>query len=181
MEQYCTDLYNQLQTDIAVRKNSQLPCLQKIESCFRLAWGRWLELSKKLRHHQFASEESEVRFFKILKPMITGEIEYYQLVYQALLFAPEKTDARVRFWKWESERLERFKDINHFFVQCYEGQRQEMQGWYFLRKYYNRENAVDIRIYEADAALSANGDAFVATLLALKKYREHAGEKLKSL
>jgi hypothetical protein len=181
MENYCASLYRKLQRDIAACKTGDLPCARRVEYCFGLAVTQWMELSKKLRHHHFASEENEIRFFKILKPKITAEIEYYSFVYHALLFQPDEGDALILFWRREYERLERFKTANPDFIRCYEADHNERQPWFFLRKYYIKGNAADAHIYDADAALSTNGDGLTATLLALLKYNEYVKVKLETL
>ena len=180
MEQYCASLHRTLQSDIAACKTGNLPCARKVECCFRLAVTQWMELSKKLGHHYFASEENEIRFFKTLKPMITAEIEYYSLVYHSLLFQPDERDALIRFWRREYERLERFKTANQVFIRCYKEDEHERQPWFFLRKCYVPESTVDTRIYDADISTSTNGDCLVATLLALEKYKEYAKSKMNS-
>ncbi|MGN6399396.1 MAG: RteC domain-containing protein [Flavisolibacter sp.] len=181
MEHYCESLYHNLQDDIAACKQEKLSCVEKVEHCFRLAVSAWMELSKKLRHHHFDSEESEIHFFKTQKPKITAEIEYYNFVYHSVLFQPEEANLIFHFWTREYERLERFAAVGHAFIKCYSEDWHERQSYFFLRKYYVAKKAVDVRIYDTDASLSANGDGLTATLLALKKYKEYCREKLESL
>lgn len=181
MESYCLNLYTCLQNDIATTLASTLPPAKKVERCFQLAIHKWTELSKPLRHFQFASEPCEIRFFKLFKPSITSEIEYYHLLYFSVLFEPEMACFKTRFWQKEQDRLGRFDATNGLFLNCYNAEGHSSERFYFLRKFYEEETFPDNRIYTGDGALATNGDALVATLLALVRYGEYVKEKLNSL
>lgn len=181
MERYCARLVEQLQNDLAACEKSNLSCREKAEYCFGLAVKKWRELREKLMVYQFPSEKKEIEFFKTLKPRVTSEIEYYNLVYHSILFRPEEGESLLHFWGREYGRLRRFEAENKLFLQCYRGDESKLNAYFFLRKYYSLRAVQYIRIYDSDACVSTSGDWPAATLLALIKYRDYTMQKLERL
>lgn len=181
MEQYCTNLYQQLQSDLEDCTHSKLSCNKIVESCFGIAVEKWIELREKLAGCQFVSEQKEIEFFKIIKPKFTLEIEYYNLVYHSSLFRPEEPEAVLHFWGREFGRLRRFKAENKLFLHGYQGSQNKHVPFFFLRKYYNSGNATNARIYTGDIDTCSNGDVLTASFLALHRYKTYVGEKFRSV
>jgi hypothetical protein len=181
MENDCERLYCHLQMDLADVQRSNQPCAKKIEAGFKIAVKKWMELSEILRLYHFNSQEEEIHFFKTLKPKFTSEIEYYTLVYHAILFKPAERSSLLHFWGREYGRLRRFKTENKTFIKCYLNNKSSQTPYFFLRKYYTLRNVQYIRLYDSDVTLSTNGDWLVAKLLALEKYRHYAVKKLERI
>lgn len=179
MEHYCEMLYCKLQKELGQCRNKKLAVEKEVECCFQASVKLWMELSEKLKNHCFETEEKEMEFFKMWKPKFTSVIEYYHLVYHALLFEPGDADMAILFWEREHERLEKFRADNRLFLQCYEDDQNEMGPYFFLRKYYCSGCTANTRIYETGDGISTNGDWFVAALLALQKYMGYVEKKMK--
>jgi hypothetical protein len=181
MKQYCTRIYRQLQQELAQCEKKNLSFHKEIECCFLIANKYWNRVKEKLNTYEFATEEKEIEFFKLLKPKFTSGIEYYCFVYHATLFAPTDFDAAFIFWSREHKRLQKFQEDNKDFLLCFEGSEMEMTPYYFLRKYFLCENIPGLKMYDAGAIAITNGDPLAATLLALRRYIPYVEKKMATL
>jgi len=181
MEHDCERLYWELRLDLEDYEKGGLPSIKKTEACFKTAAKKWMELAEILSSYHFSSEEKEIHFFKTVKPKFTSEIEYYTLVYHALLFQPVCSSSLLHFWGREYGKLRRFKAANKTFINCYRSKGNPQTQYFFLRKYYNLRAVQFIRIYDSDVTLSTNGDWLAAKLIALEKYRQYAVKNLERI
>jgi hypothetical protein len=179
MKDYCTMLYHYLQNEIDQCKQKMLAYDKEVECCFQIAVKYFRKLAEKLREYEFECEENEIEFFKKWKPKFTSEMEYFNLVYHALLFQPIEPDSMITFWEREYKRLEKFKAEQKKFLDCYCKGNRETE-FYFLRKNYKAENLFESRIY-VDTSITTNGDPLVASLLALERYKGYTDEQLRNL
>jgi RteC protein len=172
-------LYNEMQADIS---RVELPELKRVECCFRIATDYWCRLKELIRDQDFAGYDKEIDFFKNVKPLFTSEIEFYTLVYQAMLFQPENDPCELTiFWKNELRRLQKFKESKEEFVRYFKSGSVCMDQQYFLRENNDLSNAVFCKIYGQDRKYTTSHDCLVAALLAQEMYHEYVKEKLKRL
>lgn len=174
-------LYNQYQNDIEHCRRKRLVYDQEIECCFQLAYKYIAELNRQLKQYEFQCEEKEIEFFKKHKPKFTSELEYYNLVYQSLLFKPSDSGPLNIFWRRECGRLNKFKTEHEEFVACYYKEKSEMDAYYFLREFYQYKNTADSNLNDELPWAFTNGDLFAASLLAFERYTNYAEMQLENL
>lgn len=174
MKQYCTIIYRHMQMQLQQSASNQACMHKKLEHCFAIAYRHWYQVKEKLATHRFKNDTQEIQFFKTLKPLFTSEIEYYCLLYHRLLFEPSEPQAADDFRKREHGRLQKFESENRDFLSCYHDQHCPMLPFYFLRKCCRPPLPFEVKIYDDETSLT-NGDGFVATWLALKKYTGAVG------
>jgi hypothetical protein len=150
------------------------------ESCFRVSEKYWTLLRKELTGYSFSSREEEILFFKTIKPRFTSEIEYYGLVYHALMFVPDEiTPADMQnFWKRQLTRLDRLmNDHEGFFNYCRSG-RTHKDKQYFTRKEDDEVSFSEPRYYYQDQQSASSHDHLLASRLALERYTQYVKEQL---
>jgi RteC protein len=172
-------LYNKMQADI---RRLELPELERIESCFRIATGYWHRLKETIRDHGFAGDDEEIGFFKKVKPLFTSQIEFYMLVYQAMLFQPENDSSELMlYWENEFRRLQKFIESKEEFVRYFKSGSICKDQQYFLRENNDPGNAGFCKVYDQDKEYTTSHDYLVAALQAHEMYHEYVKEKLKYL
>lgn len=178
MTRYCKNIYLRMQQQLSQCNNAH-NCFEKYTECsFVTANKNWNLVKKKLKTYTFRSEELEIEFFKIFKPKFTSEIEYHSFVYHCILFQPADRLQAVEFLERERKRCEKFEAENSSFVQCYKNDRDELNRYYFLRKYYVYSSELETKMYDAGSDAVTNGDHLVAMILALKRYENFVNERL---
>ena len=174
-------LYHAMLHDLQLCKEKKLPCAQEIECCFQTCVKYWLQLKEKLTNHRFSSGEEEITFFKNIKPQFTSEIEYYNLLYHAVLFMPEPgTEDYKMFWQREAQRLPRFIEDNGAFMDYYNN-RTDKDNFFFSAQ---AEEAAVTSIGTTAATANHAGRSYsdlVATTMALQKYNLYVLAKLKEV
>lgn len=169
-------LYRQMLTDLDRCWLAELTDLEKIEKCFRIAIKCWYRLRDEVTSHGFDSTEAEIDFFRNIKPLFTGRIEFYTIAYKAILFKPEDKSRIRAFWKEEAKRLKAFKKANEEFIQYYKSGDQSLDKKYFLRI----ENGAADNLQEVGAELRSSHDHLVASIHAQELYNKYVSEQLKS-
>lgn len=139
-----------------------------------------MEVKEKLSSYEFKNDRSEIEFFKTIKPKFTSGIEYYELLYHAVLFEPPAINDAILFWKMESQRLQKFNEEYKAFLLCYADQGCSLLPYYFLRRY--SDNSVrQPKLYDTSIAHRTNGDPLVAAFWALKRYVHFVHKKRAAL
>lgn len=98
MKPYTITAYQQMQEELVRCTTGEAFCIKEAEQCFQLANHYWNKVKEKLNTCRFETDESEIEFFKMVKPKFTSEIEYYSLLYYSLVFEPAGLDAAISFW-----------------------------------------------------------------------------------
>ncbi|HMH24413.1 MAG TPA: RteC domain-containing protein [Puia sp.] len=166
------EYYRQLLDIIEHCQHSSGPEMEKIEDCFKHSLDYWGKVREGVKENGFDSIAGEIRFFKEVKPLFTGLIEYYTRRYHALLFLPTDDKAEQgRFWQWELRKIERFFENNAAFcVYMQEGETDKDEK-YFLRS-ANTE-AHHTKSYDSDADISTSRDSVLAMMIAYGLYRDY--------
>lgn len=177
----CKALFHQLQEDLSHCKNKLLPFEQEVECCFQVTERYWRRLQQNISKYVFRNSDEQIEFFRDWKPKFTSEIEYYNLLYHAILFRPRDIIAAIRFWRREAGRLEKFKNENYEFYVYYKFGGVGKDDYYFLPENCDPQLVLEAKVYDADLDLLTNGDYLITSLLALERYSEYVQTKLKSL
>lgn len=111
----------------------------RTESCFITILDYWNTIREQLIGHQFACNEHEIQFFKVIKPLFTSEREYLSLRYQAELFAGEDD----KFWQRQPLRLEKFMNENAGFIEAYTTGETSHDEWWYCRGEHNDQTTHD--------------------------------------
>jgi hypothetical protein len=172
MRRYCDTTFNNLQKDLLRCKKTTACFDREVECCFGMAYLYWNKVKEKLTTYEFKSDESEIEFFQHLKPKFTAEIEYYELLYHAVVFEPPRFEDAVLFWNRESARLQKFEAEHKSFLLCYADHRCTLLSYYFLRR-HSINGAQRIKLYDAGTKHLTNGDPLVAAFLALQRYMKY--------
>ena len=171
--------YDQLLQDIKHCNEKELSEVEKVECCFQICNKYWTIVRESVRKHEFEDPKEEIEFFKKVKPLFTCLIEFYNLVYHALLFIPEHDFLEEkRFWQRESKRLEKFIEENKEFYEYYKTGKTDKDAFFFLRK-NNLNNFLTGKTYELDGKAMTSHDYLVTDLLALEKDKDHVSQQLK--
>lgn len=158
------------------------PEMENAERCFWIARKYWEKLKELLKGRPFKDERDEIEFFRNVKPQFTCYIEYFVILSEALLFIPEERQCAITYWEEESNRLKRFCDRHHSFVQYYESGNRHQDNLYFLRKSGEDLKFVPaVPAYDMDIAFCSSHDQLVRSYLAYKKYYEYAIGRVEGL
>ncbi|HJU46470.1 MAG TPA: RteC domain-containing protein [Chitinophagaceae bacterium] len=170
-------LYRQMLTDLERCWHSELTDLEKIEKCFRIAIKCWYRLRDEFAGSAFESTEAEIDFFKNLKPLFTGRIEFYTIAYKSILFKPEERSRLKAFWKEEFKKLQTFRKNNEEFINYYKSGDTSLDGLYFLRV----EDGMPHNLQEVGAELRSSHDYLISAIHAQELYHKFVAEQLKML
>src|SRR5690242_3835292 len=102
-------LYAQMQEDFCQLEAFCVNETAKVEGCFNIALFYWNKIKSISDHHIFSYETDEINFFKNINPLFIASIEYYTLLYQAVLFKPSgDKNQLVTYWLQQLKRVELF-------------------------------------------------------------------------
>lgn len=163
-------------TDLERCWHSELTDLEKIEKCFRIAIKYWCRLRDEFGD-DFANTGEEINFFKNIKPLFTGRIEFYTIAYKSLLFKPEGKARLKNFWKDEIKKLNTFRKNNEEFIKYYKSGDTSLDHQYFLKIEENK----DMDSQEVGSELRSSHDHLVAAIHARELFQDFATEQLKNV
>ncbi|MBO9684546.1 MAG: RteC domain-containing protein [Flavisolibacter sp.] len=180
MKQLIQQLYESMLEDLQHCKRKQLIWVEEIECCFQICVKYWRQVRERIVHYEFNNCKEEIEFFKMVKPLFTSRIEYYNLLYHAELFEPEQgTEGCKKFWQREAQRLDKLKEEHESFYDYYKSGCTCDDSLYFTRT----QNVADIflegRVYDMDSRASSSHDHLVASIMALEEYMKYVEGKLK--
>lgn len=172
----CLALHRSLQKEL-----SSLPArtaLQptEVEQYFKFSLHHWMDVYKLLTDYTFGSVQEEICFFRRVKPLFTSELEYAQLLCNALLFLPEQE--QQDYWQREGERLASFVREHRAFCRYYRLGPSRCDAHYFTRV-NDLDRSLPLRHYP-DEGLVSLYDPLVGRLLALKRYNGYVQLQLRN-
>lgn len=176
MKRFCSILYKNLQQDLLRCKKTTPLFEAQVETCFQVAYRYWKEVKENLSSYEFKNDRCEIEFFKQCKPKFTSEIEYYELLYHAVVFEPPATGDAILFWNRESQRLQKFEEEHKSFLLCYADHCCSLLPYYFLRR-YSEIGTRQPKLYDTAIVHRTNGDPLVAAFWALKRYVNYVYKK----
>jgi len=127
-------LYARMQEDIEAAETGCSNEMRSVETCFSIALSYWNRIRDIAETHVFPSQADEVCFFKHIKPLFLSAMEYYMLLYQALLFKPTSDeDELLSYWLKQLNRVDQFVERHREFYQYCQSDRTEHDLLYFTR------------------------------------------------
>lgn len=182
MNQKAQQLYDRMQTDLALCRKKGLGFRKELECCFQIADRYWAILKQELISYAFPSKEEEIRFFKKIKPLFTSEVEYCRLCYHAELFLADTTvDDQIKFLERETQRLHRFIQDNPEFHDCYRKECTAHDERWYRRDEGEGPIGEHYLRYDREEWATTSHDPLVAALLALERYHGFAVSRLAAL
>lgn len=171
-------LYARMQQEIgqleAVSKNE----MARLEGCFSIALTYFEKIKERSASYVFRHETDEIHFFKNIKPLFRAALEYYTLLYQAVLFKPAEKDWLVAYWLQQLKRVDRFNNRHREFYQYYMSGCTYRDAFYFTRV-GNAEKAGDGSFAKNKQPNSVHHIA--AHILGYQQYRLHVEMELERL
>jgi len=182
------DLYRQFLLDIDTSKQAGLTENERIEQCFWKAKTFWELLKVNIKTKGFESDESEIGFFRNVKPAFTCYVEYFVLLSEAMHFVPVPSmthpkETVITYWKEEFNRCTRCFEKNKQFIDYYLSDNREHDHIYFLRRNNTNEisEAVLAPVHEGGNEFCTYGDPLVRCYLAYKMYQAYVVKQLEAL
>jgi RteC protein len=173
-------LLSDLNEDITHCKLKALPEDAEIECCFQISSNYWNRIKQEIATIVFASPDEEIDFYKNVKPKFISEIEYFGLVYHTIWFRPKDSFTELKnFWINEMNRLEKFIKDNTEFYEYYILGSSWNDASYFTAA-QNEPEKRSSEFFEQDKLMRSRPDYLVATIIALKKYKEYAIKELQA-
>ncbi len=171
-------LYAQMQEEIgqleALSKNE----IARLEGCFSIALVYLEKIKERSAAYVFRYEKDEIHFFKNIKPLFISAIEYYTLLYQAVIFKPNEKEQQLAYWLQQLKRIDRFNNRHREFCQYYMSGLTHRDKFYFTRA-GNAKNARDGSTAKDKLATSVHYIA--ALLLAQQQYQLYVEMELEML
>ena len=171
----CNHLYRSLQRDLSFRSLSLPSQLEEVERYFKCCFHYWMEVYQLMAGYRFCSPAEEVCFFSKVKPLFTCELEYAQLLCNAMLFLPEEGERAV-YWQREGARLGGFVREHTAFCRHYRRGMALYEAPYFTRV-DALSASLPARPYP-DEGLVSLYDPLVGRLLALRRYNAYVQGQL---
>jgi hypothetical protein len=123
--------------------------------------------------------QSEIRFFKEMKPEVLNRLIYFNEVYTIGLKRPNgSNEIQQEYYKKELDSLTYFYERNIDFYQYYRSKSSHLDEYYFLRNKFHPELCVGNQQFIHDASFSTVYDYKVAKILANEMLRIYLNKKL---
>ena len=174
-------LHKQMLTDIERCLSLELPEVEKIESAYRIAQNYWERVKKTVTDEFLVSESNEIDFFRNIKPRFTSHIEYFLIIYQAVLFLTDHPENQIGYWEEETNRYKRFCDKQKEFIDYFESRSHYLDSVYFTRKNFNPNTIIAPKPYDIELEFCTSHDSLVASLLANRMYFQFVNKRIAEL
>lgn len=172
-------LYAQMQDEINQLETCCKNEIVKVEACFNIILFYRNKIKNCAESYVFKYEPDEINFFKHIKPLFISAMEYYMLLYQAVLFKPtDDKDKLVSYWIHELQRAESFYTRNSDFYQYYISGRTDRDNIYFTR----HNNTANSQGNASGKTSSPASPGYIAArILGYQKYYLYVESQLKML
>lgn len=132
--------------------------------------------------HDFDCWESEITFFKNLKPLFTSQFIYYSKVIALLSSMPHSgTKVQKRHLEGEFDYLNYFSLENREFISYYRRKATYLDLKYFMRFKYDLDVKLAPDFHNYDERFSTSHDHLIATILAHDQYELFLKKQLQQL
>lgn len=125
-------LYAQMMEEIGQAESCCATELTRVEKSFSIALIFCEKIKMIAGSYLFFTESEEIEFFKYIQPLFIARMEYYMLIYQAILFKPaHDKDDIIRFWMGQLKRIESFQLRHREFYTYYTHGQTDKDADYF--------------------------------------------------
>ena len=153
-----------------------LHCEQGIQICIKAI----NELKVIVNNTDFASDEDEIYFFKVIKPDFFSKLIYYNSIYKFESKKPRGGDKVLKkYIQNELEKLKRYFVNNNDFYKYYRRKNTSLDKKYFIRGNFDIKLDIDSYFFETDHSFATSHDFKVAKILAHDLIEVYLENKLK--
>ncbi|WP_456437253.1 RteC domain-containing protein, partial [Psychroserpens sp.] len=140
------------------------------------------KLRNEVRQSGFKNLETEIHFFKELKPYVNGRLVFYLKLYQYLIERPAGSISKQRKFidSWLERLLQKrrsYPDFERYYYQ----KDSKLDKYYFVRGKDSLELISDVSHYFLDPDFSTSHDILVAKILANELFINHLNLELDHL
>ena len=179
---------------IDLYQNNLNDCFSKIDSnketsSFEKANLKTLEcelvissLKANILNHTFKTQDDEIKFFKLHKPKIYGQLFFYKMVKMFESHKPNGSEKTIRNYIInELDNLKRYYDINNEFYTYYRNNSTHLDSLYFIRENYDTSLVNNFHSYDADKLFCTSHDYNVARIISVDYFQIFLDKKLLEL
>lgn len=168
------NLHTEMLEEIKENQDTDLPEAERAAVAFWIANRYWDKLKERFSSSVFTNDESEIEFFKIVKPQFTGYIQYFTMISEALLFIPDQRENEITYWEEEMKRYDFFCNKHGEFVKYYESGMDDLDKQYFTKAPKNWKHASPMVTYDSEKKFCSTHDWLVRGLVAHRMYNGFA-------
>ena len=176
------NIYNELEAKLKLHAIEEDDVLIKSEKSINEIKSSITELRNIIKDFKFSSLETEIEFFKTVKPKVISKLIYHVNVYNIETNRPSgSVRVKKKYLHTELEKLKWYFDDNLEFYRYYRSGSTYLDHKYFVRGKHDIRLRLDSRYFEADPEFSTSHDYKVAKILAndlLEVYLENELTKL---
>jgi hypothetical protein len=175
-------LFDALCLELGRIRQGTAPGSEQTEVCFKSCLHHWGLVKESVSRAGFENDASEVHFFKQVKPLFTGLLEFYHYVYFDQLFRPPGGPADIfAFERNERLKIGRFRQAYAPFIAYYEAGATDKDADYFLRRNLPGEQPPYARSYDADPEFRTAADWLVTLYIGYTRYEAYLGEEKRKM
>jgi hypothetical protein len=101
LQQQCGRLYKKMDQQLAGYETMATDEKKRIEWGFGIATKAWFRIQEEVDSYLFADQQEEISFYKTLKPKFISLMDYFTQLYKSVLFQPEDSPGKKKYWKNE--------------------------------------------------------------------------------
>lgn len=181
MKNYQQEIYRSMVRSLNDLDLETLPEHESAAKAFMICLQHWSRLQSGMVVQGGLAVTEEVYFFKCVKPLFTGRIEYFTKVYQGLAFLPADPIQWREYWLKEADRLRQFRNQYEDFVAYYRSGATHLD-----KEYFSRSPLAEIPVawrtpFDAHGYFSSTHDSLVAQQWAHERYHEYVAAKLRAI
>ena len=135
-------------------------------------------LSNWLVQNTFQSNEEEIHFFKKFRPQIVSQLIYYQTIVKIIVYLPTATNAQLKHYKSESNKILKFEKKHRDFIAYYKSRASHFDRIYFVRNEDKNIVINDAFVINFDTKICTSHDYIVAQYLANQKVLDYLKIKI---
>lgn len=143
------------------------------------------QLKASVKMKAFSSREEEIEFFKVIKPIFSSKLIYYNEIYRMEINKPVgDTKALLKYYNVEIRRINEFHSIHSDFYKYYRTQSTSMDKKYFMRRKHDIRTGIDPHFFQSDFDFNTTHDFLLARILAnetLQIYLDKKKKEIKSI
>jgi hypothetical protein len=149
------------------------------ESAINIIINSMAKLKAIFEKEKSISQETEIDFFKNIKPKFTSKLIYYNAIYKIETKKPHGGERILKkYINHELEKLKRYFDNNLDFYRYYRTGSNYLDTKYFTRGKFDIKLTLDSFYFEADHTFSTSHDFKVAKIMAHDLIQVYLEDKL---
>lgn len=174
-QQQCGRLYKKMLQQLAGYEDNATDEKKWIEWGFGLATKTWFGIQEEVDRYQFADQQEEISFYKVVKPRFIGLIDFFTLLYRSVLFQPENKVAKKNYWEREVTACKSFLLKHQSFCLYFDQGNTGMDHIYFVQR--NNQQPLIFGINENKGRIITSYSHLLARIISVTKYQRYIQEK----